>query len=98
MNAVRPETKCLRCRGAYRNHGLLDEKCPDSSGRAFRRRVQSSASHSFARSEIQWLDEVLRMLQRGGDVRTLGRSPAAATVLRKVQVMRERVGKLEQHG
>lgn len=47
-------------------------------------------STSFSDEEIQLLDELFRILLRGGDARRLVRNRAFANVMRKVLSMKER--------
>lgn len=96
MNTARPATKCLRCRASYQNHEVGTGLCPGASGQTFRRNVQSSPATSFSASEIGWLDEVLRGLSRGAELRVLAKAPELTAVMRKVQAMRRRAAELSR--
>ncbi len=96
MNTVRPMTKCMRCRVSYQNHAQGTELCPGVSGHHFLRRVQSAPTTSFSDHEIDWLDEVLRGLLCGAELKVLARAPELTSVMRKVQSMKARAAALSQ--
>ncbi len=52
------------------------------------------ASASFRDDEVEWLDQLLRILRRSGgreDVAVLARQPQATTIAAKVEVMRRAI-------
>lgn len=49
-------------------------------------------STSFSEEEIRFLDELFKVLTRGGDVRLLLRAKALPGLMRKVVSARERLG------
>jgi hypothetical protein len=55
----------------------------------------SRQSTSFSDEEIHLLDEMFRILIRGGDARRLVRNRAFANVMRKVSAMKERAKALK---
>lgn len=55
-----------------------------------------AASQSFNVEEVAWLAQLMETLLRGGDTRTLIRSPHAAKVHQKVQTMRNRIEQLKK--
>jgi hypothetical protein len=76
MKAPRPASKCLRCRQPYRFHSGNGQEstrhCPSRDGSFFRRSIQHpGASQSFTEREVMVLDQVTRVLLRGGDLRGL---------------------------
>jgi hypothetical protein len=70
-----PTTKCRRrtCKLPFAEH--VGDKCPNGRGTFVRcygqQRTKSRASTSLSPDEVQALDSVLRVLQRGGDARAL---------------------------
>lgn len=52
------------------------------------RRPGTGASTSFRASEIEWLDQLLKTVLRGGDALFLVRSSVASNVIRKVNAMK----------
>lgn len=50
-----------------------------------------SASQSFTPSEVAWMDQLLRTVLRGGDVRAFATSDLMSKWMRKVQTMRQTV-------
>ena len=53
------------------------------------------AAQSFPPNQVRFLKELVRTLQRGGDVRQLMRSAEWATFCRKVQTMERRIEAME---
>lgn len=56
-------------------------------------RPGSSASQSFSADEVEWLDQVLAVLRRGGDPSVLLRNPASTRVAAKVDVMKRSIAR-----
>jgi hypothetical protein len=50
--------------------------------------IRLAASTSFTAEEVDAMDEIVRLLLRGADMRQVGKSPVVAQLGRKVQVMR----------
>jgi hypothetical protein len=56
---------------------------------------KNRASVSFSHDEIVLFDEILRVLLRGGDPRTMVRNPAFAGLMKKASTMRARIEHLK---
>lgn len=58
--------------------------------------VRTSASQSFTETEVDFLEALFRILQRGGDPRVLVRRQEFGSLRRKVIKMHERVQELRE--
>ena len=59
-------------------------------------RARLSASTSFSGSEVEQLDEIVRLILRGADLRIIARSPIVATLARRVATMKARIATLRE--
>lgn len=86
----RPGTKCRRCRHRYDAHDAPELSCP-VGGSTWLTHTQRPAQ-SFNAAEIKFADELLRMVQRGGDPRLLAKvhRKEMTSLTRKVLGMKAR--------
>lgn len=58
--------------------------------------VKASVSQSFTEGEVDFLDQLLAVLRRGGDVKVLQRHEHFGALCRKTHHMKERIRELKK--
>lgn len=74
---------------ALRNPG--EPSAFDAPASVVKKLPRLAASQSFTLEEVSWLEQLIKILLRGGDARIVMRAPEARGMLHKIQVMKERI-------
>ncbi len=96
-DGIGPKRRCRRCGLRFDQH-VIDGKCAD--GRDFQASIKNErlASNSFNPNEVAVLASLIKNAAVGYDSKVIARSPAYASLARKVQTMQKRLAHLAKGG